>query len=268
MKRISYLVWGVALLAAITPIVASATVVCNDVYVKLRHFNDGPFTTLTSYENYPTEIWIEDVNVGYTGWANFHNWSYSEYGTAPAVFWNGDSFRSKATLKLTGNGYGEAGLRVSPWWALDDDGRFNVKLTPGGDSGEVAVFGGRLPFYSFTANHGVVYQRGDEITLEVLYQANWVDPLHPGTMTYTVTYGANTYSSGPIAMDQGNLSEAPLHGLFGILDTARVGGYFQFFLEMSSPDLGVRATWTNIEYEPLAPIPVEETTWGRIKSQY
>ncbi len=269
MRRISYLVLGVALLATLTPAIASATASINDVVVTPRVFNDGPFTTLTITEAYPDLVSITDVNVGYLGWANLHVWSYSHDGGAtPAIFWNGDSFRSKAMLTLTGTGYGEAGLRISPWWSLDVDGRFNVKLTNGGDSGEVAVFGGRLPFYSFTANHGVVYQRGECITLEVIYQANWLTQTYPGTMIYNVWYLGNFYTSGPLPMDMGNIAEADEHGLWGILDTARVGGHFQYFLGMSSPDMGLQACWACIEFEPIAPVAVKETTWGKIKSQY
>ncbi len=150
---------------------------------------------------------------------------------------------------------------LSPWWSLDVDGRFNVRV---GD-GEIAVFGGRLPFYSFTASHGISYVRGDVIHLELLYQANWLDAAHPGTMTYTVVYNSNTYSSGPLPMDEGNAAEG--HGSWGILSIARAGGYMQYFLGQSGLD-SLHVSWTNIEFEPLDPIAVQETTWGKIKSQY
>ncbi len=68
-----------------------------------------------------------------------------------------------ADLQITGLGQGEAGLRCSPWWSPNVDGRFNVRV---GD-GEIAVFGGRLPFYSFTGSHGINYVRGDVIHLEI-----------------------------------------------------------------------------------------------------
>jgi hypothetical protein len=168
-----------------------------------------------------------------------------------------------ADLQITGLGLGEAGLKCSPWWSLDVDGRFNVRVS----DGEIAVFGGRLPFYSFTANHGINYVRGDVIHLELTYEANWLDALHPGTMTYTVVYNSNMYSSGPLAMDSGNIAEAPIHGVYGILDTARAGGYMQYFLNQSGLD-PLHVSWTNIEFEPLAPVAVQPSTWGRIKSQY
>jgi len=263
MRRISYLILGVALLATLTPAIASATAVMNSAILIPRVFDDGPFTVLTSLNNYPTEIWYDDANVGYTGWANLHTWAFSnDLGATPCPLWNGDSFRMAANLQITGLGQGEAGLKCSPWWSLDVDGRFNVRV---GD-GEIAVFGGRLPFYSFTAAHGLHYVRGDVIHLELTYEANWLNADHPGTMTYTVVYGG-TYSSGPLPMDSGNVGEAAAHGLYGILDTARAGGYMQYFLGQSGLD-PLHVSWTNIEFEPLAPVAVQESTWGRIKSQY
>jgi hypothetical protein len=265
MRRISYLALGIALLATLTPAIASATAIMDSAILIPRVFDDGPFTVLTSLNNYPTEIWYDDVNVGYTGWANLHTWSMSNDGGAtPCPLWNGDTFRLEADLQITGLGQGEAGLRCSPWWSLNVDGRFNVRAS----DGEIAVFGGRLPFYSFTANHGINYVRGDVIHLKMEYDAHTVSPSDPGTMTYTVVYNSNTYTSGPLPMDMGNLAEAPLHGLYGILDTARVGGYMQYFLGQSGLD-SLHASWTNIEFwGPLAPIAVEETTWGKVKSQY
>ena len=63
-----------------------------------------------------------------------------------------------ADVTLSGTGDGEAGLQISPWWSPNVDGRFNVR-TP---DGEVACFGGRLPFYSFTGDQGRVLREGDD----------------------------------------------------------------------------------------------------------
>jgi hypothetical protein len=265
MRRISYLILGVALLATLTPAIASATATMNGAILIPRVFDDGPFTVLTSLNNYPTEIWYDDVNVGYTGWANLHTWSFSSDGGAtPAVLMNGDSFRMSADLQITGLGQGEAGLRCSPWWSQNVDGRFNVRV---GD-GEIAVFGGRLPFYSFTANHAINYVRGDVIHLELLYDSRLLTGDYPGQVTYTVVYNSITYSSGPINMDIGNPAEG--YGGYGILDDARAGGYMQYFLAQSGMD-SLHASWTNITFDPnpdLDPVAVQESTWGRIKSQY
>jgi len=67
-----------------------------------------------------------------------------------------------------GTGNGEIGLRLSPWWSPDVDGVFMLNTA----SGEIACFGGRLPFYSFTGNHGQTYVKGTSVTLSIALSAN------------------------------------------------------------------------------------------------
>jgi hypothetical protein len=180
------------------------------------------------------------------------------------VFNNGDGFRYCADLTLSGTGQGESGLQLAPWWSQDVDGRLNVRTT----DGEVACFGGRLPFYSFTAQHGVTYTKGNPIHLEIKYLPNGLNQQSPGTIEYTVGYLNQTYQSGPLAFDEGNPNEDPPYGLWGILNDARVGGHLQAFMQAGNPDSAIRAEWANICYEDLGSVPVEPATWGGIKSFY
>ena len=256
--------WMVVLaLVATVAIVAeaSATPPVNSAVIRERIFNDCPSSILTTVNNYPTSIVIDDADLGCAaGFANLHNWRFSTDGIDPAVFNNVDAFEFGADLLITGTGNGEAGFQISPWWSQDVDGRMNVRTT----DGEVACFGGRLPFYSFTAAHGVTYAKDNVIHLEIRYLPNDLTMANPGTIEYTVGYGGMTYSSGVIPFDEGNPSEP--YGTWGILDDARVGAHLQAFMTPNQ-QTNVRAEWSNIFFRDLA-VPVEATTWGGIKSIY
>jgi len=225
----------------------------NSAVITTRIFNDDPNSTLTFTDTYPALINIDDSMLDGDGmdgeFANLHGWSLSTDNTTAASFNNNSGFSLSADLVIAGEAtsQGEAGLRISPWWSQDVDGRFNVRV----NDGEVAAFGGRLPFYSFTAQHGVSYVKGTTITLGVVYDPNELTASCPATIEYTVVYAgacASGCSSGPLPFDQGNPAEDPPHGLWGILNDARVGGHFQPFLQPGDPTTQLEATWSNIEY--------------------
>jgi len=262
MRRISTIVGSLALLTL--AVNASATPAANSAVIRPRIFNDCPGSTLTTVNAYPGSIVIDDVNTpGCVGFANRHNWRFSIDGTTPVPFNNGDSFRYCATLTLGGTGHGEGGLNVSPWFSQDVDGVFNVRTT----DGEIACFGGRLPFYSFTGSQGLTYVKGTPITLEIIYLPNGLSMASPATIEYKITYNAMNYTSGPKAFDLGNPMEDPPYGLWGILNDARVGGHVQFFVGQSGQGAGLRAVWTDICYDALT-VAAEPTTWTKLKGLY
>lgn len=268
MKRIRYYVAAALTLACFAGIaqLASATPSVNGAVIVTRVFNDCPSSTITTTNAYPGLINITDSNNDCFGFANRNAWSFSsDGGASAATFVNGDQFSFCATVLLEGSGGGEGGLRLSPWYSLDVDGTFEARTT----DGEVAVFGGRLPFYRFTDadKGGVVYVKGTPITLKMDYKPNGLSSASPATIVYTVIYGANTYSSGPLNFDQGNATEDPPHGLWGILQPARVGGYQQDYVGAGTPVL-LSGTFTNICYDATGPTPATPTTWGKIKGQY
>jgi hypothetical protein len=252
---------AVSTLALVASVSASPSV--NSAFIKTRVFNDCPSSILNATNSYPASIQFDDQNLSCGGFANLHIWSFSvDGGASAAVFNNGDSFSYGATLELSGTG-GEAGLRLSPWWSQEVDGRFNVRIP----DGEIACFGGRLPFYSFTGSHGVVYA-GGPIELSITYMANQLTLADPGTIEYSVNYGGNFYTSGPLPFDQGNLAEAPVYGTNGILNNARVGGYLQAFLQGGNINAGAIATWTNVSYADLGTIAIETGSFGKLKALY
>ena len=222
---------------------AVATPAIDGAILNLRVFNDDPGSTLGTINNYPAMVEISDTPTGTPGFANLHNFHLAS-GGSEAVFMNGDSFQFSTDLTISGAGGGEAGLQIAPWWSQDVDGRFNFRTT----DGEIAVFGGRLPFYSFTSSHGLTYTKGDTVRVGVAYRANSLTMADPATIEYMLTLGGMGYTSGPLAFDQGNPAEDPPHGLWGMLNDSRVGGYLQIFTNGS--DDNVTATWENIRFVP------------------
>lgn len=254
-------------LAAATPIPTGAKV-CP------RVFNDDPFSTLTVVNNYPSLISFDDVKFNdATGGANLHVWRYTVNGTDVDIFNNPDNFRVCADLVISGTGECEAGLQVVPWWNLGGgscgvDGRINIRTT----DGEMAAFGGRLPFASWTnpcCNPGgwtLSYVKGTPIHLEIIYMAHSNTAADPGTIEYRMNYLGNDYNIGPVPMDEGNPSEDPPHGVWGILSPAAVGGHMQYFVAGSPNGGNAHAEWSNICFEALDPVPVKGSTWGNIKA--
>jgi hypothetical protein len=230
----------IGVLAAQSP----ATPSIDGATLNLRVFNDDAGSTLGTSNNYPVKVEISDTPTG-TGFANLHIFHLATGGTE-AVFNNGDSFQFSADLTISGAGEGEAGLQVAPWWSQDVDGRFNFRTS----DGEIAVFGGRLPFYSFTGSQGLTYIKGDTVRVGVDYQANSLTMGDPATIKYTLTMGGTDYTSGTLAFDQGNPSEDPPYGVWGMLNDARVGGFVQVFTGVSGDGNNVTATWENMRFVP------------------
>lgn len=264
MRRInkSTVLWVGALLA-MTAAVASATPSPNGANVQTRVFNDCPGSTVGVVNAYPASVAISDLNMGCVGFANLHVWRYSEDGGATAAVFNNDAcFRASATLRLTGAGDGEAGLQVAPWWSTAD-GRFNVRTT----DGEIACFGGRLPFYSFSGPpHNLRYTRNTDIYLEVSYTPNGLSMASPATIRYKVTYNSISYSSPVLPFDQANPAEDPPYGLWGMLNDGRVGGHFQYFVAQSGAN-GLTASWSGIQFDQCL-VGVEPSTWSKMKGLY
>lgn len=243
---------------------AAATPDANSAVIKTRIWNDNPGSTIFTSNGYPGSIVIEDTGGLSGGYANLHNWHFA-VGGVEAVFNNGDSFRWCATMTLSGPANCEGGLQLAPWWGKDSDGRFMANA----GSGEIACFSGRLPFYSFTSNHGLNYVKGTPITMEAIYLANGLSAASPATIEYKVYYNGTWYTSGQLAFDMANPAEDPPYGLWGCLNDARVGAYFQALVQ-GDPifQTNSRAEFTDICYENLSVIPNEDSSWGKIKSLY
>lgn len=256
---------GLALGSLFVAGVAMASPPINGAHVMERVFNDCPGSTLTTVNTYPGTVSFTDQNAGCVGFANLHLWRLSgDAGATAASFNNADGFSISADLLITGDGHAEAGLNVNPWWFVGD-GRVNVRTT----DGEIACFGGRMPFWSFTdpAHGGLHYVKGHPIHIEIVYNPNGLSMASPGTAQYNLVYDGNAYTSGPLPMDMGNPAEDPPYGLWGILNGAGVGGFMQFFPGQSGAQGQCKAEWTNIQYSALT-VGVENKTWSTMKGLY
>ncbi len=261
--KISVLV-AVALLA-MTAGVTQATDTPTGAVVIERVWNDSFASILTVNNTYPTVIDINDEAAGPLGWANLHLWRFSADGMTAQQFDNTDGFSFSADVTISGTGDGESGLQISPWWS-DADGRFNVR-TP---DGEVACFGGRLPFYSFTGSQGISYVKGSTVRLTIIYTPNIeMTAAMPATIEYIYDDGTQ-YTSGPLPFDEGNPAEDPPHGVFGILSPAGVGGHMQFNNMSGAGDgANFHVVWGNIDFQDLGTVvETEETSWGSVKSLF
>jgi hypothetical protein len=242
----------VVMMAGLGMVVADAVASPNitSAVITTRVFNDDPNSTVTTGNSYPTSLFIQDSGLdadGGGGFANRHNFRLSEDTLTPAIFANGDGFDLFADVTLTGPANSEGGLNISPWYSQAVDGVFTA-IT---GNGEIAAFGGRLPFYSFNShNPPVNYVKGETIRLGVKYRPNSLTMADPGTIEYIVVKNSLWYSSGVIPFDEGNPAEDPPYGLWGILNDAQVGGYFQPQINSSDPTNWGRVDFADISYVP------------------
>jgi hypothetical protein len=244
-----------------------------------------PFSTLTLTNNYPAFIQFTDNHIcPSANFENLHNWSFSSDGGATeTVFMNADAYRFGFDFQISGpvggatgpgDGLAEGGLRSSPWWGQETEGRINVKVTNPIDpsNGEIACFGGYMPFYSFTVQNGLHYHLGDMIHLEVIIKPNSLSQTDPGTAEYVVRYNGTSYASGPLPFGPANPNDPP-HGTYGPEDDGRAGGVFAPFVgQPPGNTLGngpgtVTGTFSNVFFTTL-PTASKTSTWGQLKSLY
>jgi hypothetical protein len=237
----------------------------NSVVIMPRVWNDCPASTLTIVNNYPSLVSLNDTDVDCVGWTNLHVWAFSEDNITPAVFENCSHYKFSAVFNgnLSGAGVGEGGLKLSPWWSLQSDGRFMARI---GGNGEIACFGGRLPFYSFTGAYGVTYTPGTDLWMEIKYAPHALTLADPATITYSIMIGTTVYSSGPIAFDMGNPAEG--HGEYGALSPAQAGGFLQEPNGSGGALFNFTGEWKNISFEGPSATPASQKSWGQLKTIY
>jgi len=265
MKRIGYTLLACCATLAFAATAFAQTPAVNSAITIERVYNDCPVSNLVTTNAYPALVkFADDDPFGCSGFANLHLWRYSGDGATAAQFPNNANWRICSDFTLSGRG--EGGLQVAPWWAqVSGDGLFNVRST----DGEVAVFGGRLPFYSFTGAQGLVYVAGTVINLEMIYKANGLSSVSPATIEYKATYNAVTYSSGALPFDEGNIAEDPPHGLWGGLNNSAVGGHVKMFVFPGGEPHNATASWSNICFQNYdQATPTKSSSWGQIKSIY
>jgi hypothetical protein len=262
MRRITTL--ALALASVTFAASAFAAAVPNSAVLHLRVFNDCPISILNTTNTFPGLININDQNPVApfcAGFANLHTWRFSTDGTNAEQFINGDTFEYSSTVTL--DGIGEGGLNMSPWWSPDADGLFNVRTT----DGEIACFGGRMPFFSFTGAFGLHYVNNTPIQLGISYLPNGLSSVSPAAIVYNVRYMSTNYTSGLLNFDQGNPAEDPPHGQWGALNPWYAGGHVKMFVQILGQPHGMNATWNDIQYL-TGPVAAKKSTWSEIKKLY
>jgi hypothetical protein len=239
---------GIGLVLAVATI-AAATPVPDSAVVNLRLWNDDADSILTSGNLYPGSVFIQDLKLDGDGvggeYANRHNFRLSDNGgIAPVNFMNGDAFAWFSDVTISGTGNGEGGLNVSPWWEQNFNGNFMVRTT----DGEISCWGGRLPFFNFTATYGLHYVKGETVREGFVYNPHGLSSADPATMQYWLLKGGNWYTSGALPFDEGNPAEP--YGTWGMLDSAQIGGWLQPYIVAGDPTNGLRIDFGNMVFTP------------------
>jgi len=265
MRRIT--TTGLALAAACLALAtaATATPLPNSAVIHARVFDDCPISILTVNNLWPGIISIDDQNQlpqpFCAGFANLHTWRFSTDGVNDIQFLNEDTFEYSCELVL--NGIGEGGLNLAPWWGPQADGLMNIRTT----DGEIACFGGRMPFFSFTGAFGLVYINNTPIQVGISYFPNGLSGVSPAQVVYNIRYNAINYTSGLLNFDQGNAGENPPHGLWGALTPWYAGGHMKMFAFPAGQAHGINGQWREIQYTS-GPTPAKRSSWGDIKKLY
>jgi hypothetical protein len=204
----------------------------NTAVVTTHVFNDVPLATPTVVNNYPSSILLGESGVSApTGFANRDVWQFSNNGSSPYQFQNGDYFNASFSITLTGNPITprkEAGFLFST--VNDGDIQFIVNT----DGHEVVQFGG-ISFYSFTGSSLVPpYNSGDTITLGMSY-------FRDGSGNNALQFFANGIGS-PVF----EFGPTVGSGALDIGNGSTLGGYFQIVNDSSNPSNAGTALFGNI----------------------
>ena len=281
MKRIGYNSLAFFTTLALISLASSAmalTPTPNGIYAPdpafVRMWNDYPQATSAIANTYPSSVvWNLDVPFALTGWANKGVWQLSgDGGVSKLIFPNlcNYSFEADFTIRGSNVDHAEGGLEISPWWN-DDGGEFMANI-----GGEITMFGGIAPFYTFSGNYGIAYALGSTIHEKVQYMAGVAEPdvVYPAVFTYSIIYNGTPYSSGPLVCGPANPLDPP-HGSYGQLEQTKLGGQV-----MGGPNTvanghatgagSLTGVFGNINFQNLdaAATPVAKTSWGSLKALY
>ena len=183
---------------------------------------------------YPTQIVLSDqaVNMKNPGtYANRDVFRLSDDGgVTPFQFSDTNFFNVSFNVTLQGNvtPRKEAGYLIDTQYG---QGQFIVNS----DAGEVVVFGGPFPFFSFNNTYGLKYTVGQTITLGVTYFKD-TDGIN------RVVYHANSFDSPALSFDPNQP---------GIFNGGGIGGYLQVPIDTNNLTNGASATFQNIAIAPV-----------------
>lgn len=204
-----------------------------------RDFVDDSLSIFTPVVNYPTQIILSDQAVNMSTAKNFGNrdvFRLSDDGGKSAFqFSDTNFFNISFTVNLQGNARPrkEAGFLIGTQYG---EGQFIVNS----DAGEIVVFNGPFPFYSFNVNYKQTYTIGTTVTLGLTYFQD-TDGINK------IVYHATTADG--MMLDSPALSFDPT--LPGIFNGGTIGGYLQVPIDTKNPTNGAMATFQNIAIAPV-----------------
>ena len=231
----SLMTFGSALaLAALSASAAFAQFSGINGAVVQREFVDDTNSIFTPLVTYPTQIVLSDQAVNMNTGKNFGNrdaFRLSDDGGMSAFqFSDTNFFNISFSLTLQGN----VSPRKEAGYLLDTQygqGQFIVNS----DAGEVVIFGGPFPFYSFNNTYGLKYTIGQTVTLGVTYFQD-TDGINK------IVYHANAFDSPALSFDP----KQP-----GIFNGGMIGGYLQVPIDTGNLTNGAMVTFQNIAIAPV-----------------
>ncbi len=241
---------GLAVVGLAAGMAAADPTTINGVVVQTRVFNDFGNSTLNVTNNFPASVQIQEgpfgVPTSQTPFANKHRARLSNDGGAtPYAFQNQEGWDMRVDFRLAADANGnpkEGALEILVPLVNNDDpqnpipyvdeGRFLVK-----SNGEVAIFGGTMPFHSF----GFSYTPGTTVELRMIYTPG--DGVINSGQQATIQYGFNGQLS-PVYMWGDSRTDGFTDGtnLAYVLQNSPIGG-----LGMNQTVVG---EWSNFRIVP------------------
>jgi hypothetical protein len=223
----------VAILAAVGSAAWGDVNDINSVQIEERRFNDYPNSTLVTTNTFPSLVRFDESEFGSGGFANQHvAWFSPDGGASHYNFARTDQFVMSVDITLD---VGSTAPRKETGFRFDTFSAGEAFFIVTSD-GEVAAFGGMLPFYSF----GNVYTPGSVAQLSLIYTPDDDGDAFDGDAS-TFEYVYNGMSSGALAVS--NLEN-------GILDGTQGGFYVQNQPDDNNPNDFSVASFANIRIVP------------------
>ena len=214
----------------------------NGLVVATGVVKGDPNTVVTiDTANYPELVSIDErdfTNMGIGFEANRNDLQFSsDGGDTPRPFHIGEAFDISVDVTLHAGSAAppkEAGLRID---LIGFDGVFYVNT----ETGEIAALGTVVPFFSFTAAAGAVYEPGRTINMRMAYTPPTFvgGEVTPGSMEYIIDngFGPITSTALPFTNDEG-----------GLLSGSLVAVYEQAIGDGSNPADFVTATFADFDF--------------------
>ncbi len=206
-----------------------------------REFTGDTTATFTEVNNYPSLVSFSEQSVdgnGTAGGANRDVFKFSaDSGASNFVFGVNTFFSVDMAITLSLPAGVPNAPRKEAGYLFDSNGGQGLFIIT--SDGEVAAFGGGLPFFRAAGT----YTPGQTVNLGLTVFRD-TDNLRK------IQYRFNGETSAALAFD--NLEQ-------GLPPSATLGGYLQVPVDATNPSNGATATFANIAVRPVNPVPEPAT---------